>query len=422
MAAVRESAHRRDIIGLKRHTCLRDGETRHRLKHLSVTDAQALQKKRLSYIPSLDGLRGVFCILIVINHWNSVAVLPIAPIGWEVLQIFFVLSGFLITRILVHERERHATFGSYVKSFYAKRSLRIFPLYFIYLFFWGAMRFIMGGSEFIQQNTQELAQNWMFYFTYTANLKSLFNVEALDTPFFAHLWSLSLEEQFYLIMPFLIFFLKGRVLRGALIFLIIVPTIIRVMAFPAMLNYHNNEFWAIILVYRNLIFQTDSFALGAALAVFNFDFIKRPRLWFWLLFATIVGLNIYHYPMFLENAGSILGHFNPDLANEEGNIYWYLSMLGHPELLPIDNAYAYMIPLVNLWCFFMVLSSIQDKPISRRFFENETLINIGKVTYGMYVYHFCVILIFALGVSKIMGKPLSSVNIWLQTPFLWFIL
>lgn len=381
-----------------------------------MSDAQALQKKRLSYIPSLDGIRGLFCILIIINHWNSVFVLPIAPIGWEVLQIFFVMSGFLITRILIHEREKHATFGSYVKSFYAKRSLRIFPLYFIYLLFWGAARFIFQGSEFVQQNTAELAQNWMFYLTYTANLKSLFNFNALDTPFFAHLWSLSLEEQFYLIMPFLIFFLKGRMLRGAIIFLIVAPMVLRVVGYPFLMGLNDDSIWAILLVYRNLIFQTDSFALGAAIAIFNFDFIRRPQLWFWVLLAAIVGLNIYHYPLFLEHAGEILGHFNPDLAGAEGNVYWYLSMLGHPELLPLDSAYAYMMPLVNLWCFFMLLASVQDKPISKWLFENKLLIEIGKVTYGMYVYHFSAIIIFALAVGKLTGKGIGGIDIWLQTP------
>ena len=379
-----------------------------------MSDAQSLQKAKLSYIPSLDGIRGLFCILIIINHW--LLALPIAPIGWEVLQIFFVMSGFLITRILVNERTKHDSFKSYVKSFYLKRSLRIFPLYFIYLIFWGVVRLVMHGNQWIQLATQELAENWIFYFTYTANLKSLFNFEALDTPFFAHLWSLSLEEQFYLIMPFLIFFLKGKWLKGALIVLVFLPMAMRIVGYPFLMDMNENSSWAILLIYRNLIFQTDSFALGAIIAVFNLYFIKRPQVWFWVLLTAIVDLNIYHYPMFLEQAGSILAEMGLNANGGEMNVYWYLSLLGHPELLSINNSYAYMMPLVNIWCFFMVLSSVRGNPKSKWLFESRLMINVGKVTYGMYVYHFCVIAIFLKLVSAVLHTPIGQINIWLHIP------
>ncbi|MCP4122862.1 MAG: acyltransferase [Bacteroidetes bacterium] len=382
-----------------------------------MSDAASLPKAKLSYIPSLDGIRGLFCILIIINHWSLV--LPLAPIGWEVLQIFFVMSGFLITRILIYERAKHDNFKSYVKSFYLKRSLRIFPLYFIYLFFWGGIRLVMQGNEFVSLYTEELAQNWQFYFTYTANLKSFFNFKALDTPFFAHLWSLSLEEQFYLIMPFIIFFLKGRLLKTVIVILIIIPMIMRIVGYPYLMDMNDNSVWGILLIYRNLIFQTDSFALGAAIAIFNFDWIKRPHIWFWLLLGVIVGLNIYHYPMFLENAGHILGdmgHIPEGAAEAEPNIGWYITMLGHPELLTINHSYAYMMPLINIWCFFMLLASVQGKPISKWLFENKTLMNVGKVTYGMYVFHFCVIIIFLKVVSKVLGTGMLNINILLHIP------
>ena len=128
--------------------------------------------------------------------------------------------------------------------------------------------------------------------------------------------------------------------------------------------------------------------------------------------------------MFLEQIGHVIGHFNPDLHSYDPsahssveNGYWYLSMLGHPELLPINGQYNYMMPLVNVWCFFMLLSSVRGRPISKWLFENKTLIKIGKVTYGMYVYHFAVIILFTMVVTKVFkAVGIGNIDIWMQIP------
>jgi len=374
-----------------------------------------LEKKRnLSYIPGLDGLRGFFCLIIIIAHWQLA--LPIAPFGWEGLQMFFILSGFLITRILVHERERHDSFGSYIKAFYLKRTLRIFPLYFLFLIFWGLIRIALRENELIRLATDDLAQNWAWYFTYTSNLKSFFNVESLESPFFIHLWSLALEEQFYLVMPFMVFFLRGKWLKGVIIAFILIPFITRPLGYYLLAQKHDDVIWAGLLVYRNIFFQCDAFALGAAIAVFNLDFIKRPKTWFYSLIAVYIVLVVLNYPAFKDFLPLLLEHAHSTQQVENVSVFWYINMLGHPEILPMGNQYLYMMPLINIACFFLVLTPVQGRSILAWLFENRLMVNIGRVTYAMYVFHFALIILVLKVVTKILGTGQANINALLHIP------
>jgi peptidoglycan/LPS O-acetylase OafA/YrhL len=355
------------------------------------------QTKKLSYIRSFDGIRAFFCLSIMVAHWKLA--FPIIPIGWECLQIFFVLSGFLITRILLHERDRVTGFGRYIKVFYYKRAFRIFPLYFAYILFWQLMRWTMQSSQFIQTQTRELEQSGVWLYTYLYNFKSWFNFKAGtafdDTPIFSHLWSLSVEEQFYLFFPFVIFFLRGRILKAAVILLIVLPQVTRYLGYPWLLGVNDDSTWAILLVYRNIIFQYDSLAMGAALAVFNFDWLRRPKMWFWITVAVIAAIDIYNFPLVRDSmvyAGTV--PFDLFLEGEKINWMGYIHLLGHPEVLQVGHQYMYMMPLVNIACFFMVLAAIRDNPVGRRFFEHRFMVYLGKISYGMYVYHYASILLF----------------------------
>ncbi|MCP4122863.1 MAG: acyltransferase [Bacteroidetes bacterium] len=359
------------------------------------------QKRKLNYIPSLDGIRGFFCILIIVNHWRLT--LPIVPIGWEVLQIFFVMSGFLITRILINNKSKYSSFRAYLKSFYQMRSLRIFPLYFIFLLFWLLMRLLLQNSELIQKMTDDLAQNWGFYFTYTSNLKTLFNPTAAESPFFVHLWSLGLEEQFYLFMPFLIFFLRGKWLKVAIITFILIPFITRPLGDYLLTRYHDDSIWSILFIYRNLPFQCDAFALGAAVAVFDLKFIKHPKRIFYVLLTVLIGLTIWNYGIFPEFVESFTRHY-VGLEASGTSPFWYINTLGHPELLSLRDQYNYLMPLVNFTCFFMLLTSVRGNTLWPMLFHNPILIRIGKVTYGMYVFHFCVIILFVKVAGKVIGN------------------
>jgi peptidoglycan/LPS O-acetylase OafA/YrhL len=146
-------------------------------------------------IPSLDGLRAISILLVITEHvWR----IPyIGPLG---VQIFFVISGYLITRLLQEEQERNGSIS--LKAFYLRRSFRILPAAFAFMLFWG---FVLP----------ECRPDLPFALSYTMS----YNLHPA-TPVFFHLWSLSVEEQFYLLWPLLLVFgfaYRGRIAIGAMV-------------------------------------------------------------------------------------------------------------------------------------------------------------------------------------------------------------
>lgn len=167
------------------------------------------QSARTSHYPALDGIRGIAILLVFFYHFNSsqqsanVVIriwTSLAGAGWIGVDLFFVLSGFLITGILfdtAHEKSR-------VKNFYARRSLRIFPLYYGVL-----LAFLVL--------TPVLHLHWkaghLLYFLYLSNMMPILT-PGLQSPgpamMAGHLWSLAVEEQFYLMWPSIVWLVGGR--------------------------------------------------------------------------------------------------------------------------------------------------------------------------------------------------------------------
>jgi peptidoglycan/LPS O-acetylase OafA/YrhL len=149
-----------------------------------------------SHLPALDGLRAVAVFTVVASHSN----LPLRIPGDLGVSAFFVLSGFLITRLLVRERERTGKVS--VRRFYLRRTMRIFPAYYAFLVLSYALDARAG-----QQWSRALLANAL---TYTVNYFNAFNHHPATSV--AHAWSLAVEEQFYLLWPlaFVILAARGR--------------------------------------------------------------------------------------------------------------------------------------------------------------------------------------------------------------------
>lgn len=147
----------------------------------------------LRYLPALTGLRAWAIGLVILDHWVD-GMHDYGMVGNAGVSLFFVLSGFLISRILVTEKERIKesdslpSFSNYIKPFFKRRAWRIFPIYFFTL------------SSLLLLHDLVIVQHGLPFFTYTANFYLVNHpVVHLD-----HLWSLSAEEQLYLLMPFLV--------------------------------------------------------------------------------------------------------------------------------------------------------------------------------------------------------------------------
>jgi peptidoglycan/LPS O-acetylase OafA/YrhL len=215
-------------------------------------------------IPSLDGLRAISVALVVISHllWHPdfIAIRAIyakwfAPLGGLGVRVFFVISGFLITSLLVRELATHNRIN--LAKFYFRRTLRIFPPYYFYV----AAIFIAVAIGWIQLPPGDM----LHALTYTVN----YNIER--SSYLGHAWSLSVEEQFYLLWPAVLLIAGKRYgLYTALLVMAICP-VVRVFFrhFTALPPYE--------LAYR---FETiaDSLAAGCTLAIL-YDWLNLQQLY-----------------------------------------------------------------------------------------------------------------------------------------------
>ena len=207
------------------------------------------------HIPALDGVRGIAVLLVIAFHCRSILpssgptylLLRFLDLGWSGVDLFFVLSGFLITGILLDTRH----LPNYFRNFYARRILRIFPLYFLYLFVIlvavrPAATWISGADSWSN------VRPW-WYLTYLANWQPGHGVE---DRYLGHLWSLAIEEQFYCIWPAVIWIVRPR--RMALW---CVPPIVLAPLFRWMAGMQDEA------AYRLTSCRMDALILGAFVAV-----------------------------------------------------------------------------------------------------------------------------------------------------------
>src|SRR6185369_2455289 len=161
----------------------------------------------MKYVKGLDTLRAFAVILVLLGHWGLPVTLgstgkflftglvPNAPFG---VDLFFVLSGFLITNILLNAANSNENRFVTMRNFIVRRTLRIFPIYYLAIF-----TLALIGDPFIREHL------WWFL-TYTSNILC-FKQNSWNS--FSHTWSLSVEEQFYLMWPWLMIFVRLRYLK-----------------------------------------------------------------------------------------------------------------------------------------------------------------------------------------------------------------
>jgi len=213
-----------------------------------------LQRTLREQMPPLDALRGIAILLVLAHRFNVTPdphslparlICAAMELGWVGVQLFFVLSGFLITGILLDSRQS----PDYYRSFYARRTLRIFPLYYTVLLF----AFVLIPLVTHEQPHGYQYQLWMW--TYLSNW---FAPMGLVVAAFPHFWSLAVEEQFYLAWPFLVRALTPRRVAAVCGVLIVGALVLRIVlrlrgVTPA-------------VAYQNTLCRIDALAMGALLA------------------------------------------------------------------------------------------------------------------------------------------------------------
>ena len=300
-----------------------------------------------NYMPQLDSLRALAALGVFAQHFlgKGAFFASIVPLGDLGVRMFFVLSGFLITAILLNSR-RNIERGTISRStvifhFYARRFLRLIPVYFLFL----TLTFIY---------LPEVRQYTLWFYSYLQNIH--FAIEGGFTVA-DPIWTLAVEEQFYLMWPFLILFLPRNLLLPALISVVISGIVFRV----AFLYMGMTHFSASMLTPSHF----DTLGIGALLAVTTTSHKNGhipTRYLNSALLSSIVLLGIVFYAK---------------VKGMPSSVEFVLGELGAG--------------LLFVWVIGIASTGFRG-PIGF-ILDQRLLIYLGKISYGMYVYHLAVLLI-----------------------------
>jgi peptidoglycan/LPS O-acetylase OafA/YrhL len=181
-----------------------------------VAKSVETKPRALGYRPELDGIRAISCLLVLLHHAHVVPGWPAAQVwaswfqGWIGVDVFFVLSGFLITSILIEEERKFGYIS--LKNFYIRREFRIVPAYYVAIAVYGLFTLFPLGIHFAPEFRSHVWK-WLLYLGGNAGASSH------ETGLLDFAWSLRIEQRFYVVWPVLFFCLtKSRRIRLFLLF------------------------------------------------------------------------------------------------------------------------------------------------------------------------------------------------------------
>jgi len=309
-------------------------------------------KDKSLYLPGLNGLRAIAALSVVISHTDFLPGITdfgldrifsfAISMGAFGVTLFFVISGFLITYLLIQEVDKQQDVS--IKKFYIRRILRIWPLYYLFLI-------VSFGVYLLFGRAQEMTGNGMwFYVFFSANIPFIFNSGQIFI--LLHYWSIGVEEQFYLFWPWIVHFVRKKLLTTAgLIFLSLffIKLVLWAMFGP---NFYG---------YRILnVTRFDCMMVGAIGAILYFN--KNN------LFMSLFG-------------SKIMQAFS-----------WILFILVSTEVIHIPFPIAQEVISVAVLSIIIGQVTVKKRIIN---LENKLCDFVGKISYGIYVIHPLILLLFS---------------------------
>jgi peptidoglycan/LPS O-acetylase OafA/YrhL len=322
------------------------------MKTLSQPAESAVQSPSMKYNRALDGLRAIAVMVVLLLHTAHRLPVPkgggdavlyfLLRFGWIGVDIFFVLSGFLITGILLSQK--HTLPRDYFTVFYARRVLRIFPLYFA----------VVIGGLLIIHFTEHMGGlvDWVTLLTYTQNFVWIFRPSNVSI-WLGHTWSLAVEEQFYIVWPVLVYFVSVRYLKAGIPVAVVLALLLRI----ALASFNLKR--AILISAPT---RCDSLLLGALLAIIcrgeDGVFGLPPRAGRFLGWLGSVSIVIV----------LAVGVYNRDLYDETA----------------FNRTFGFL--LMAFVALGLISACLQGGWLAR-VLSFRPLVNMGRVSYGIYLFH-----------------------------------
>ncbi len=327
-------------------------------------------------ISELDGVRGLAILLVLFWHyayatipipkraWKAYLLLPLS-ITWSGVDLFFVLSGFLIGGILYEAKDS----ASYFKTFYGRRIFRIFPVYFAWLLLFLAGLFVVEHHSSSQLTT--LFNRVLPVWSYPLFIQNVFmsSRQTFGAQWMGITWSLAVEEQFYLLLPFLIRRLSYRGITQLAVAAILLAPIVRLI-----LRASGNSYFG---PYTLLPCRADALGFGLLIAMA----CRNKNVWAWL-----ESHRSQLYAVFLALACGVV------------------ALILRPQ-------YFYTVGLSWMPAFYasiLLLTLVNPGRIEILLFRSHLLTKLGTLAYAVYMFHQGVNILFHLAVF---GQPPKIVSV-----------
>ncbi|HWA00379.1 MAG TPA: acyltransferase [Caulobacterales bacterium] len=340
---------------LAAHTEARVASTAEQSLARTTLTVEPLARSRTRHLPALDGLRAISVLLVMISHAGLGHVVP----GGLGVTVFFFISGFLITRLLLEEHDANGRIS--FRRFYARRFLRLGPALVVYVLLASLAIVAVGGAFWMQ----DIAAALFYYANYHQIFTGFQHAVALapdggavrlQSPF-SILWSLAIEEHFYFLFPLTLASLAPSLKRGMWLFVALLVVILAWRLFLAHAGATHDR------IYMGTDTRIDSILFGVVAAVtgrlMRPERARRTRL-IWL--ACVIGVALMLVSLLAR-----------DPAFRET---WRYSLQGLA-----------LTALVPALVFAPALAA------PRRMLEHDFIVYVGKLSYSLYLYQYLVVML-----------------------------